>query len=106
MVSGVEDEGDATVPLVMGLTLLVSVEDRCADVKSRGGMVLGSSGVVSGCVGGGGWWRILCWVSSCTEWKKPVGAVRQACWVQEYMPTVYCKLIRRQGGRWSDDRCG
>jgi hypothetical protein len=31
---------------------------------------------------------ILCWVSLCREQKKRVGAVRQSCWVQEYMPTV------------------
>ncbi len=52
------------------------------------GMVGGSSVGVSSCVGGGGWLMILCWVSSCREWKKCVGAVGQSCWVQEYMPTV------------------
>jgi hypothetical protein len=52
------------------------------------GMVGGSSVGVSSGVGGGGWWMILCWVSSCREQKKRVGAVGQSCWVQEYMPTV------------------
>ncbi len=34
---GVEDEGDTTVPQVMGSAIAVSVEDGCADVKSGGG---------------------------------------------------------------------
>jgi hypothetical protein len=37
MVGGVEDEGDAAVPQVMGLALAVSIKDGCADVKSGGG---------------------------------------------------------------------
>jgi hypothetical protein len=37
MVGGVEDEGDTTVPQVMGPAIAVSVEDGCADVKSSGG---------------------------------------------------------------------
>jgi hypothetical protein len=37
MVGGVEDEGDTMVPQVMGPAIAVSVEDRCADVKSGGG---------------------------------------------------------------------
>jgi hypothetical protein len=36
MVGGVEDEGDTTVPQVMGSAIPVSVEDGCADVKSGG----------------------------------------------------------------------
>jgi hypothetical protein len=43
MVSGVEDEGDTTVPQVMGLAIAVSIEDGCADVKSSGGY---------------GWWEL------------------------------------------------
>jgi hypothetical protein len=35
------------------------------------GMVGGSSVGVSSGVGGGGWWMILCWVSSCRERMKP-----------------------------------
>jgi hypothetical protein len=30
---------------------------------------------VSSCVGGEGWWMILCRVSLCRAWKKRVGAV-------------------------------
>jgi hypothetical protein len=49
--------------------------------------VVGMSGdwsVVGGdYVGGGGWWRVLCWVSSLRERKKHVSAVEQDCWVQE-----------------------
>ncbi len=37
MVGGVEDEGDATVPQVIGPALAVSIEDGCADVESGGG---------------------------------------------------------------------
>jgi hypothetical protein len=37
MISGVEDEGDTTVPQVMGSTIAVRVEDGCADVESSGG---------------------------------------------------------------------
>jgi hypothetical protein len=36
MVGGVEDEGDTTVPQVMGPAIAVSVEDGCADVESSG----------------------------------------------------------------------
>jgi hypothetical protein len=43
MVGGVEDEGDTTVPQVMGSAIVVSVEDGCADVKSGGGY---------------GWWEV------------------------------------------------
>ncbi len=52
------------------------------------GMVGGSSVGVSSCVGGGGWWMILCWVGWCRDGKKRVRAVGQSSWVQEYMPTV------------------
>jgi hypothetical protein len=34
---GIEDEGDTTVPQVMGPAITVSVEDGCADVESGGG---------------------------------------------------------------------
>jgi hypothetical protein len=37
MVGGVEDEGDITIPQVMGSTIAVSIEDGCADVESSGG---------------------------------------------------------------------
>jgi hypothetical protein len=37
MVGGVEDEGDTTVPQVMGPAIAVSIEDGSADVKSGGG---------------------------------------------------------------------
>jgi hypothetical protein len=37
MVGGVEDEGDTTVPQVLGSAIAVSVEDGCAYVKRGGG---------------------------------------------------------------------
>ncbi len=37
MVGGVENEGNAMLPQLMGPALSVSVEDGCADVKSGGG---------------------------------------------------------------------
>jgi hypothetical protein len=37
MVGGVEDEGETTVPQVMGPALAVSIEVECADVESSGG---------------------------------------------------------------------
>jgi hypothetical protein len=37
IVGGVEDEGDTTVPQVIGPALAVSIEDGCADVKSSDG---------------------------------------------------------------------
>jgi hypothetical protein len=40
MVGGVEDEGDTGVPQVMGPTIAVSIEDRCAYIKCGGGYSL------------------------------------------------------------------
>jgi hypothetical protein len=71
----VEDEGDATVPQVMGSLLQSAWKMDVLMLSAVVAMVSGSSVGVSGCVGGGGWWRILCWVILCREWTKHVGAV-------------------------------
>jgi hypothetical protein len=60
MVGGVEDEGDTTFPQVMGPALTVSIEDGCANVNSSDGYGQWEFYGVRSCVGGGGWWMILC----------------------------------------------
>ncbi len=51
MVGGVEDEGGATVPQVVGPALAVSIVDGCADVEGSGGY-----GWLEFCGG-----ELLCW---------------------------------------------
>ena len=71
------------MPQVMGPNLVVSVKDECSNVKGVVGMGGGWLVVGDDCVGGKGWWRALCWVSSLRELKEHVGAVGQDCRVQE-----------------------